>query len=76
MKKLRKFVLNIFIILIISVLIFSLSGCYSAQSIDDLTYAIALGIDKGEHNNLAITVQFTFPNASEGGSSGETAPQL
>ena len=76
MKKLRKIFLNIFIILIISVLIFSLSGCYSAQSIDDLTYAIALGIDKGEHNNLAITVQFTFPNASEGGSSGETAPTI
>ena len=77
MKKLRKFLLYFLVFCIISVLIFSLSGCYSIQSIDDLAYVVALGIDLGQDNNLELTVQLTFPNSSDSTStSGEAAPTI
>ena len=50
MKKFRRFLLYILVFCIISILIFSLSGCYSIQSIDDLAYVVALGIDLGQDN--------------------------
>ena len=77
MKKLRKFLLYFLVFCIISVLIFSLSGCYSIQSIDDLAYVVALGIDLEQDNNLELTVQLTFPNSSDSTStSGEAAPTI
>ncbi len=75
MKKIRKILVRGIAGIIIVLLIFSLSGCYSVQSIDDLTYVIALGIDKGKNNTLALTVQFTFPISSES-ASGEAAPTI
>lgn len=75
MKKIRKILVRGIAGIIIVLLIFSLSGCYSVQSIDDLTYVIALGIDKGKNNTLALTVQFTFPTSSES-ASGEAAPTI
>lgn len=77
MKKFRNFLLRFLIFCIISILIFSLSGCYSVQSIDDLAYVVALGIDLGKNNNLELTVQLTFPNnADSSSSSGEAAPTI
>lgn len=77
MKKFRNFLLRFLIFCIISILIFSLSGCYSVQSIDDLAYVVALGIDLGKNNNLELTVQLTFPNSADSGSSsGEAAPTI
>lgn len=75
MKKFHKICIRGIAGIIIILLIFSLSGCYSVQSIDDLTYVIALGIDKGKNNTLALTVQFTFPTSSES-ASGEAAPTI
>lgn len=77
MKKFRNFLLCFLIFCIISILIFSLSGCYSVQSIDDLAYVVALGIDLGKNNNLELTVQLTFPNSADSSSSsGEAAPTI
>mgnify|MGYP000009663936 FL=1 len=77
MKKFRRFLLYILVFYIISILVFSLSGCYSIQSIDDLAYVVALGIDLGEDNNLELTIQLTFPNSSDSSStSGEAAPTI
>ena len=77
MKKFRRFLLYILVFCIISILIFSLSGCYSIQSIDDLAYVVALGIDLGQDNNLELTIQLTFPNSSDSSStSGEAAPTI
>ncbi len=77
MKKFRKFLLHFLIFCILSILIFSLSGCYSVQSIDDLAYVVALGIDLGKNNNLELTVQLTFPNSADSSSSsGEAAPTI
>lgn len=77
MKKFHNFLLRFLIFCIISILIFSLSGCYSVQSIDDLAYVVALGIDLGKNNNLELTVQLTFPNSADSSSSsGEAAPTI
>lgn len=77
MKKFRNFLLRFLIFCIISILIFSLSGCYSVQSIDDLAYVVALGIDLGKNNNLELTVKLTFPNSADSSSSsGEAAPTI
>ena len=59
-------VLIIFFILII--LAFSLSGCTSRQSINDLAYVIGIGIDVGETNELKLSLQISKTNNSSSSS--------
>lgn len=57
-------------IIIISVLTFSLTGCFADQGLETLTYVIALGIDVGSNdNNLKVSLQFAIPESSSNGSS-------
>ena len=71
----KKIINTINIFLICSILIFSLSGCYSVQSIDDLAYALSMGLDVGKNNSLELTLQFSVPSgSSEGGQGGEPIP--
>lgn len=73
----KKLIYIISLFLIFSILTFSLSGCYSVQSIDDLAYALALGLDVGENNTLKLTLQFSSPSSSsESGSGGPTPTSL
>lgn len=62
--------------LILSICLFSLTGCYDAAGIEDLSYAIAIGLDKGENNILKLSIQFATPssmgNNSEGSSQSST----
>lgn len=59
--------------LIITVLMFSLSGCYNSQNIDHLAYVVAIGFDMGENNKLRLSFQISIPsNSSEGGSSSQS----
>ena len=58
--------LAIFFILII--LTFSLSGCTSKQSINDLAYVIAIGLDVGETNELKLSLQISKTNKSSSSS--------
>ena len=44
------------------------------QDIDDFVYAVAIGIDPAENNNIKVHFQFTRPTSSEGGSGSEPAP--
>ncbi|MFG6116324.1 Ger(x)C family spore germination protein [Halobacillus sp. MO56] len=39
-----------------------LSGCWSSRELDDLGIAVALGIDKTEEGNYALTVQIINPS--------------
>lgn len=51
-----------------------LCSCYDSNEPNDLAYATAVGIDKGENNNFNITIQFAKPHSisgGEGGGSGE-----
>lgn len=54
------------LILILSICMFSLTGCYDATGIESLSYAIAIGLDKGESNILKLSLQFATPNATSG----------
>lgn len=52
--------------------LFTLTGCkYENNSIENLAYVIALGIDKGEDNLLKLSFQFATPS-SDSGSSGSS----
>ena len=53
--------MKFFKLLIILVLSFLITGCYDRKELDDLAYAIALGIDKGDEKNLDITYQIAIP---------------
>lgn len=50
------------------------SGCYDRREVDDLTYVIAIGFDKGTVNPLKMTVQYAIPlamgSSSDGGGGG------
>lgn len=67
-KKLKN---SLVLFLILTVLLFSLSGCYNQNSIDKLAYVVALGFDVGENNKLKLSFQISVPSGSSesGGSS-------
>ena len=73
MIKYIKFVVIIIIILVIAI---PFSGSYSVQSIDDLAYLVAMGIDVGKSNELNVTFEFTMPNSSGENTSSEVAPTV
>ena len=55
-------------ILIIIFCVPTLPGCYSAEGIETLAYAVAIGIDKGENDKLRLSLQFAL--LSDSSSSG------
>lgn len=64
---------NLYLFLILSICLFSLTGCYDATGIEDLSYAIAIGLDKGENNVLKLSIQFATPSKMSGAdSSGQS----
>ena len=64
------------IISIILIIVFTI-GFNQGQEIDDLAYAIAIGIDVSKSNNLKVSFQFAKPiNASEGGGTSDSQPSF
>ena len=61
------------LILIFTILLFSLTGCYDVRPIETLSYAVAIGLDKGTNNLLRLSLQFASPgnSSSSGGSSSQ-----
>ena len=56
---------KIFTILIILLFcLFTLTGCYSAEGLETLAYAVAIGIDKGECDKIRLSLQFAVLNKS------------
>jgi len=43
---------------ILTVLLFTLTGCYDSTGIEDFYYIVALGIDKSENGLIRLNVQF------------------
>lgn len=60
------------LILILSICSFSLTGCYDATGVENLSYAIAIGLDKGENNILKLSIQFATPSTISAGSEGSS----
>ena len=54
-------------ILIIIFYLFTLTGCYSAEGIETLAYAVAIGIDKGENDKIRLSLQFALLSDSSSG---------
>lgn len=52
------------IILIIIFCLFTLTGCYSAEGLETLAYAVAIGIDKGESDKIRLSLQFAVLSQS------------
>lgn len=72
-KALRTF--PIFIVIILFIIAFSSS--YASLNLDNLAYALAIGIDTSDQNNLEVTFQFsTLSSSSENGESGKSEPIL
>lgn len=64
--KIKKF----FILVILTIILLSLSGCYDAHGIEEFSYATALGLDVSENKLLSLTLQISIPSTtSESGSS-------
>jgi len=73
MKHLYKYIIIILVTIFLSI---AFTSSHLVQGVDDLAYAIAIGIDVGENNNLKVTFQFTKPiSAGESGTS-ETSPSV
>ncbi len=69
-KNLKKYVV---LILILTISVFSLSGCYKIYNIDNLAYAVAIGFDVGQENKIKLSFQLSVPGgSSEGGSSSQS----
>ncbi len=59
---------NIILFLILSLIITALTGCFDSREIDDLVYALSVGVDKGTYSKVRLTVQ--YPIYKIGGNSG------
>lgn len=60
---------SIIALILIIICMSSLSGCYSAEGIETLAYAVAIGIDKGQNNKIKLSLQFALlsDNSDSGG---------
>lgn len=71
MKKIFKRFIALILLIII---LFNLTGCYDALGIEELAYAVAIGLDVTDDNELELTIQFaTAGGESSGGASGESS---
>lgn len=69
----NRFVRNLFIFILIIVFVIAFSSSYLSLSIDNLAYVLAIGIDKGEDNNLEVSFQFsTSSKTTESGTTEKT----
>lgn len=64
-NKVRK----IFAIIILTLLlIISSTNYYGIKGIDNLAYVVAIGLDKGDNENLKLSLQISVPNSGDNGS--------
>ena len=57
-------------LLILALLLLSLPGCWGSRETDEVAYALALGFDKGEKDNLVVTVSIANPKVFAGMAGG------
>lgn len=57
---------------ILTVLLFTLTGCYDSTGIEDFYYIVALGIDKSENGLIRLNVQNAKPSSSSDSSSSQS----
>ena len=72
----KKILRNLSILVLIIVFIFAFSSSYLSLSIDNLAYVLAIGIDKGQDNNLEVSFQFSTTTKSTESGSTEKTPSI
>ncbi len=72
----NKLVRNLFIFILIIVFVIAFSSSYLSLSIDNLAYVLAIGIDKGEDNNLEVSFQFSTTSKTTESGSTEKTPSI
>lgn len=66
-----KLSLKIILLVLLACLSFTnLTGCYDSREIDEMSYVVAVGLDKGTTNALRLTLQYAIPIATGGGGGG------
>ncbi|HOJ12027.1 MAG TPA: hypothetical protein PK733_15755 [Clostridiales bacterium] len=75
MLNLNKFSLFKFLLLVAAciLLITSLTSCTDSTEVNDMTYVIVVGIDKGIINKWRLTVEFSTMKSNNGNSGGQTS---
>lgn len=58
------------ILLISSIFCSLFTGCFDRKEIDELTYVVAIGYDKGKVNAIRLTLQYAIPTAVSGSAGG------
>lgn len=59
-------------IIILTTLLFTLTGCYDANGIESFYYIVALGVDKSENNLISLSVQIAKPSSTTESSSAQS----
>lgn len=72
-NKVRK----IFAIIILALLlVISSANYYGIKGIDNLAYVVAIGLDKGDGQNLKLSLQISVPNSGDSGSSSSQSASV
>lgn len=53
------------IITLIGLILFSITGTYDVKGLESLSYAVAIGLDKGEENLIRLSLQFSAPGSGD-----------
>lgn len=75
MRKISNIFKKIFILILIILFISTFSASYNSLNLDNLAFAVAIGIDKSTSNKLKVTFEFLAPSPSTE-SGAETKPVL
>jgi spore germination protein KC len=61
---------RVYAFIILTLVLLMLPGCWGSRETDEMAYILAVGFDKGERENLVVTVSIANPKAIAGISSG------
>ena len=53
------------IITLIGIILITITGSYDVKGLESLSYAVAIGLDKGEENLLRLSLQFSAPGSGD-----------
>ena len=71
----RKILKRIIVLCILTIFIFNLTGCYDVTGIEENAYAVAIGLDISESNDLELTLQIATEGNDSGGESSSSSTQ-
>ncbi len=59
--------------LILIILLFTLTGCYDSNGIENFYYIVALGIDKAKNNSISLSIQIAKSTSSSEASTSQSS---